>query len=128
MSFWSGLAAAGVAIALAFVAFGQPAWEYERVDSQTQETWTFSAFVARQTVFNTSSGLTTWRNYSYDQLAGLPPGLAQPHVAKVFGDFQQLMILALLPAPLARPPSVRPLPPTPWRWSSGRPSSGSSRS
>src|SRR5436309_10501143 len=96
MSFWSGLAAAGVAIALAFVAFGQPAWEYERVDSQTQETWTFSAFVASQTVFNTSSGLTTWRNYSYDQLAGLPPGRAQPHVAKVFGDFQQLMILALI--------------------------------
>src|SRR5437667_11257063 len=96
MSFWSGLAAAGVAIALAFVAFGQPAWEYERVDSQSQETWTFSAFVASQTVFNTSSGLTTWRNYSYDQLAGLPPGRAQPHVAKVFGDFQQLMILALI--------------------------------
>src|SRR5437660_1495499 len=113
MSFWSGLAAAGVAIALAFVAFGQPAWEYERVDSQTQETWTFSAFVASQTVFNTSSGLTTWRNYSYDQLAGLPPGRAQPHVAKVFGDFQQLMILALIaaaaPQPPPPPPDVEPV-------------------
>ncbi len=98
MSFWSGLAAAGVAIALAFVAFGQPVWEYERADAQTQETWTFSAFVASQIVVNTSSGVTTWRNYSYDQLAGLPPGRMQPHVAKVFGDFQQLMILALIAA------------------------------
>ena len=98
MSFWSGLAAAGVAIALAFVAFGQPVWGYERADAQTQETWTFSAFVASQIVVNTSSGVTTWRNYSYDQLAGLPPGRMQPHVAKVFGDFQQLMILALIAA------------------------------
>jgi predicted regulator of Ras-like GTPase activity (Roadblock/LC7/MglB family) len=96
MSFWSGLAAAGIAIALAFVAFGQPVWEYENVDTQVHETWTYGPFVASQTVVNLTTGVTTFRNYSYDQLAGLPPGRAQPHVAKVFGDYQQLMILALI--------------------------------
>ena len=98
MSFWSGLAAAGVAFALAIVALGQPVWEYERIDppSQTHETWAFSTIGATNKVVNATSGVTTWRNYSYDALAGLTSGRAQPHVAKVFGDFQLLITLALI--------------------------------
>src|SRR5439155_497815 len=32
----------------------------------------------------------------YDQLAGLPSGRAQPHMAKVFADYQSFMVLALI--------------------------------
>src|SRR5437879_6518685 len=96
MSVWSGLAAAGVAIALALVAFGQPVWEYQRVDSVSRETWDYRPFSAGQTLYDNTTGVTTFRNYSYDQLAGLPSGRAQPHMAKVFADYQGFMILALI--------------------------------
>jgi len=96
MSVWSGLAAAGVAITLALVAFGQPVWEYQRVDSVSRETWDYRPFTAGQTLYNNTTGLTTFRNYTYDQLAGLPSGRAQPHMAKVFADYQSFMVLALI--------------------------------
>src|SRR5256885_8492404 len=94
MSVWSGLAAAGVAITLALVAFGQPVWEYQRVDSVSRETWDYRPFSAGQTLYNNTTGVTTFRNYSYDQLAGLPSARAQPHMAKVFADYQGFMTLA----------------------------------
>jgi len=96
MSVWSGLAAAGVAITLALVAFGQPVWEYQRVDSVSRETWDYRPFSAGQTLYNNTTGVTTFRNYTYDQLAGLPSGRDQPHMAKVFADYQSFMILALI--------------------------------
>src|SRR6267143_593857 len=96
MSVWSALAAAGVAIALAVAAFGQPVWVFQREDSQIVETWSYGPFIAGQTVFNKTSGVTTFRNYSYDQLAGLPPGRAQPRLAKVFDEYQGLVILGLI--------------------------------
>jgi hypothetical protein len=96
MSVWSGVAAAGVAIALAFVAFGQPVWEYQRLDSASRETWDYRPFGASQTFYNNTTGVTTFRNYSYDQLAGLPPGRSQAHVAKVFAEYQGFMLLGLI--------------------------------
>ena len=98
MSVWSGLAAAGVAITLALVAFGQPVWEYQKVDSVSRETWDYRPFTAGQTLYNNTTGLTTFRNYSYDQLATLPPGRAQPRLAKVFADYQTATIFALVAA------------------------------
>src|SRR2546423_11270123 len=98
MSAWSGLAAAGVAIALALIAFGQPVWEYRTEDSQSVETWSYSPFVAHQTDYNKTTDLTTFRNYSYDQLATLPPGRAQPRLAKVFADYRTATISALVAA------------------------------
>src|SRR2546421_12312912 len=98
MSVWSGLAAAGVAITLALVAFGQPVWQYQRVDSVSRETWDYRPFSAGQTLYNNTTGITTFRNYSYDQLAGLPAGRAQPSLARVFAEFQQLTIGALVAA------------------------------
>src|SRR2546426_12629642 len=98
MSVWSGLAAAGVAIVLALAAFGQPVWEYRREDSQVAETWSYGAFVAGHTVYNKSTQVTTFRNYSYDQLAGLPSPRAQPHMAQVFSNYQMIMILGLIAA------------------------------
>src|SRR5467141_81533 len=96
MSVWSGLAAAGVAIALAFVAFGQPVWEYQRVDSASRNTWDYRSFSAGQTFYNNTTGVTTFRNYSYDQLAGLLSGRAQPNMAKAFGEYQGFMLLGLI--------------------------------
>ncbi len=98
MSFWSGVAAAGVAFVIAFVALGEPVWEYETRDAGGSESWSYSAFVAHQTVYDSATGVTTFRNYSYDQLAGLPAGRAQPNMARVFGEFQQLMIGSLVAA------------------------------
>jgi len=98
MSFWSGVAAAGVAFVIAFVALGAPVWEYATQDSQGTESWSYGAFIAHQTVFDNSTGITTFRNYSYDQLAGLPAGRAQPSLARVFAEFQQLTIGALVAA------------------------------
>jgi len=98
MSAWSGLAAAGVAIALALIAFGQPVWEYRTEDSQSVETWSYGPFVAHQTDYNKTTDLTTFRNYSYDQLAALPPGRAQPRMAKVFADYQEATIFAFVAA------------------------------
>src|SRR5437667_9786774 len=96
MSVWSGLAAAGVAITIALVAFGQPVWEYQRVDSVSRETWDYRPFSAGQTLYNNTTGVTTFRNYTYDQLAGMPSGRAQPHMAKVFADYQSFMTLDLI--------------------------------
>src|SRR6267378_3792261 len=85
MSFWSGVAAAGVAFVIAFVALGEPVWEYETRDAGGSESWSYGVFLAHQIVYDRASGITTFRNYSYDQLAGLPAGRAQPNMAKVFG-------------------------------------------
>jgi hypothetical protein len=98
MSFWSGVAAAGVAFVIAFVALGAPVWEYETRDTGGSESWSYGAFVAHQTVYDRASGITTFRNYSYDQLASLPAGRAQPRMAQVFVEFQQLMIGSLVAA------------------------------
>jgi hypothetical protein len=98
MSFWSAVAAAGVAFVIAFVALGEPVWEYETRDAGGSESWSYGAFVAHQKVYDSASGITTFRNYSYDQLAGLPAGRAQPNMARVFGEFQQLAIGSLVAA------------------------------
>jgi hypothetical protein len=98
MSFWSGLAAAGVAFVVAFVALGEPVWVYETRDPGGSESWSYGAFVAHETVYDSASGIRTFRNYSYDQLAGLPAGRAQPNMARVFGEFQQLTIGSLVAA------------------------------
>src|SRR5256712_4157910 len=98
MSAWSGLAAAGVAIALALIAFGQPVWEYRTEDSQSVETWSYGPFVAHQTDYTKPTDPATFRTYSYDQLATLPPGRAQPRMAKVFADYQEATIFASVAA------------------------------
>jgi len=98
MSTWSGLAAAGVAIVLAFVAFGQPIWEYRNEDPQTIVDWSYGPFVAGQKLYNQTSGQWTFRNYTYDQLAGLPAGRAQPRMARVFSEYALYTFLGLLAA------------------------------
>src|SRR5439155_4970679 len=91
MSVWSGLAAAGVAIALAFVAVGQPLWEWRLEDSQQAEVWSYGPLDAHHYVINKTSGLIAPdRDYDYGQLA------TQPNMFKVFGEFEQLFIIGLI--------------------------------
>jgi len=98
MSIWSGIAAAGVAIALAFVVVGQPIWEWRSDGSNGTEIWSYYTFRATHTVINTTSNVTTFQFYTYDQLANLPPGLAQPHMATAFDEFGRFFILGLVAA------------------------------
>src|SRR2546426_122371 len=91
MSIWSGIAAAGVAIALAFAAVANPIWEWRTEDSQHTEVWSYSPFNARHTIFNNSSKqMDVLRDYSYGQLASI-----QPDMAKVLAEYSQFFILSL---------------------------------
>src|SRR6266705_7203234 len=91
MSVWSGIAAAGVAIALAFVAIGQPLWQWQMDGPQQQETWTYSPFSAHQQVYNKTQNTNTTRFYPYDQLRS-----AQPKMSAVLSEFGTVFALGLL--------------------------------
>src|SRR5438128_12383938 len=91
MSGSSGIAAAGLAIALAFVAVGQPLWEWQMDGPQQQETWTYSPFSAHQQVYNKTQNTNTSRFYSYDQLAS-----AQPKMSAALAEFGTAVVLGLL--------------------------------
>src|SRR2546422_11366602 len=91
MSIWSGIAAAGVAIALAFAAVANPIWEWRTEDSQHTQVWSYSPLNARHTIFNNSSKqMDVLRDYSYDQLASI-----QPDMAKALAGYNPVFILRL---------------------------------
>jgi len=93
MSVWSGLAAAGIAIALAVAVWGQPLWEWRLDGPQETEIWSYGPFAARHTLFNKTTGnLTEDRTYAYAQLPG------QPRMAAVFAEFGQFFLIGLLAA------------------------------
>jgi len=91
MSVWSGIAAAGVAIALAFVAVGQPLWQWQMDGPQQRETWTYSPFSAHQQVYNKTQNTNTSRFYSYDQLAS-----SQPRMSAALSEFGTFFALGLI--------------------------------
>ncbi|HYS99903.1 MAG TPA: hypothetical protein VEO20_04495 [Thermoplasmata archaeon] len=94
MSVWSGIAAAGLAIALAFVAVGQPTWEWRFDTAQLTEVWAYGPLSVHHTITNKTSGVVeVSRDYSYDQLAAL-----QPHMAQAFGEFEMFFLLGLVAA------------------------------
>jgi len=95
MSIWSGLAAAGIAIALAVTVLGQPLWEL-RVDTpETTDTWSYGAFVARHTVDNKTTGNTT-ENRLYPYVGDL--STVQPRMAGAFAEFGQFFLLGVATA------------------------------
>ena len=91
MSVWSGIAAAGLAIALAFVTVGQPLWQWQMDGPQQQETWTYSPFSAHQQVYNKTQNTSTSRFYSYDQLAS-----SQPRMSAALSEFGTFFALGLI--------------------------------
>jgi len=98
MSVWSGIAAAGVAIVLAFVAVGQPLWEWRLENPQQADVWDYGPFSAHHYVQNqTTKQRMPDRLYPYPELATLTSG-AQRNMSKVFEDFGQFFIIGLIGA------------------------------
>ena len=98
MSVWSGIAAAGVAIVLAFVAVGQPLWEWRLENPQQSDVWDYGPFSAHHFVQNqTTKQRAPDRFYSYPELATLTSG-AQRNMSRVFEDFGQFFIIGLIGA------------------------------
>jgi len=94
MSVWSGIAATGVAIALAVAVIGQPIWEWRMDSTQEVEVWSYGLLSARHTVYNkTQSQMTTSLTYTYAQLAPL-----QPRMAAAMGDLELFFLLGLVAA------------------------------
>ncbi|HYS72860.1 MAG TPA: hypothetical protein VEO96_02620 [Thermoplasmata archaeon] len=93
MSVWSGIAAAGVAIALALAVFGQPTWEWRLDTTQAREVWQYGVFSVHHELYNKTSGQTVTQDYSYADLAA-----SQPHMAQVFGEFAQFFLLGIIAA------------------------------
>src|SRR6266545_2912262 len=91
MSVWSGIAAAGVAIALALAVFGQPTWEWRLDTTQAREVWEYGVFSVHHELYNKTSGQTVTQDYSYADLAA-----SQPHMAQVFGEFAQFFLLGII--------------------------------
>ena len=91
MSVWSGIVAAGIAIALAFAVVAQPLWEWKMEGPQQQETWTYSPFSAHQQVYNKTQNTNTSRFYAYDQLAS-----SQREMSAALAEFQTYFVLGLV--------------------------------
>lgn len=86
MSAWSGVVVVGVALVIAFVAVGQPAWEWHRSTGNGYESWSYQLFGATYTVHNGTTGATTVTNYSYLTLPG------QGHIASLFLALQDALV------------------------------------
>lgn len=91
MSVWSGIAAAGVAIALAFVAVGQPLWQWQMEDQQHRESWSYNPFSAHQVFLNKTTNITTSRSYSVDGLAAF-----QKNMSAALSEFDTFFALGLV--------------------------------
>lgn len=94
MSVRSGIAAAGVALVLLFIATGSPVWEWRMDDPATTEVWSYGIFGARHTIDDKATGNRTRSvPYSYDQLAAV-----QPKLAAAFQEFQLHFVLGMIGA------------------------------
>lgn len=92
MSAWSGIAAAGVALALAFFTVGQPIWEWRVSDPNEVETWSYGVFGGHHIVENKTTRTTTDEPFSYGTIAG------QERLSAVFETFGQTFLLGVLAA------------------------------
>ncbi|MCI4371933.1 MAG: roadblock/LC7 domain-containing protein [Thermoplasmata archaeon] len=101
MSGWTGIAAAGVAIVMAFGVAVEPIWmwQFETVQSNPYDTWSYGLFSVHHVVVNRTTGrMETDRTYEYAALATLPSGPPQPKLARAFQDFSTFFLLGLLAA------------------------------
>jgi hypothetical protein len=87
MSGWTGLVVAGIALALAFGAIGEPLWQVKFTDSPRTTTWTYGLFGATNVSANSTS--TTSVTYTYGNLP------KQPNLAAAFLETQRVFLLAV---------------------------------
>lgn len=72
MSAASGIAATGIALVLAFVAVGQPVWEWRLVGTAEMEVWSYKLFSVDHVVTNATTNVTTSTSYTYYELTDQP--------------------------------------------------------
>jgi len=92
-SAWSGVASAGVALALLVVALGQPAWEFHADTSADDYTWSYRAFEVHLIATNGTTQTTTDTAYGY-----LDTSLNQPGLANLFLDVGRWFAVGVLAA------------------------------
>jgi len=90
MSSYSGIASAAVALALAFLAIGQPVWEWRLTGPTQEELWSYRLFGVDHVITNVSSGTSTATTYSYYDLPG------QPRMSALFVEIVRWYVLAAL--------------------------------
>ncbi len=78
MSAWSGVVVVAVALVVALVAVGQPAWDWHQSMGPGYQGWSYTLFGVTHTVDNGTTGVKTVSNYSYLDVPG------QPNMASVF--------------------------------------------
>src|SRR3990170_7123114 len=92
MSAWPGVAAAGVALALAIVAAGQPLWEWHLVDPAQDELWSYGPLDATHRLTNRTTNVTVVTRVAYADLAAQ----GQPRMAALFQEIGAWYLLGLL--------------------------------
>ncbi|HKZ89576.1 MAG TPA: hypothetical protein VJ300_04875 [Thermoplasmata archaeon] len=92
MSGYSGVASAGVALVLAFLAIGAPVWQWSYTDAtgSNREVWSYRLFGVDHVLTNLTSGQTTTTTYAYYDVA------SQPRMAALFLDAGRWFIYAFL--------------------------------
>lgn len=89
MSAWSGVVVVALALAVALVAVGQPAWEWHRSTGTDYETWSYGLFGATHAVHNGTTNATEITAFPYPDLPG------QDHLASLFLDLEYAFLGAV---------------------------------
>lgn len=92
MSAWSGVVVVAVALVVAFVAVGEPVWQWHRSSGTSWESWTYFLFETRFTTFNGTTNVTATTDYSYADVPG------QVHIAELFLTMQYAFLGMLVAA------------------------------
>lgn len=90
MSGYSGIASAAVALVLAFVAVGQPFWEWRHDDGAVVEVWSYKLFGVDHIVENRTAGTTVTTPYTYYDVP------AQPQISALFLETSRWTVLSIL--------------------------------
>jgi hypothetical protein len=90
MSGWTGVVVAGLALAIAVGAIGQPLWQVRLTNPPQTIAWTYGLFGATNTSVNTTSNSSSAIAYTYPNLP------KQPNMAAAFLEAQRAFLLAFV--------------------------------
>lgn len=88
----SGIAATGVAFAIAFLAVGQPVWEWRLETATEVETWSYKLFAVDHVLRNKTTGNETTIPFTYYDLQG------QSRMSALFVDLGRWFAITVLVA------------------------------
>ncbi len=90
MSGWTGVVVAGIALAIAFGALGQPLWQVRLSNPPQTTTWTYGLFGVTNATSNSTSGTSNTTAYTYENLP------KQPNLAAAFLEAERAFLLAVV--------------------------------